>query len=243
MNRSGRMPVMAGFAVMVIVTLITGAARADRFDNIEIAVRPLADGLSMLQGAGGNVVACAAAEGVVLIDSDCAGMSEKLHAAVAGLESGAVRLVVNTHWHFDHVEGNSALKEQGAVVIAHSATRAHMSAPQHFDVPDHDTEAAPESQLPDICLEDGMDLYWGGREIRIRHVADAHTDTDLWVHFPGDNVVHTGDIFFNGGYPFIDTAHGGSIDVCSPTLRIYSARCSTMPIRSAFFSRQPSSTS
>lgn len=226
----GRWTAVAMAAALTAVVAV-GEARADRFDDIEVRTQELAEGVYMLRGAGGNVIACTDERGVLLIDSDYDRMSGKLQAAVADLDSGPVAMVVNTHWHFDHVGGNAALGEGGALIVAHANARAHMSAPQHLDVIDADTEAFPDAALPVVCVRDGLDLHWGGRELRIRRLPPAHTDTDLWIHIPDADVVHTGDVFFNAGYPYIDTAHGGNVDgmiaaaerilaVCGPQTKI-----------------------
>ncbi len=194
-----------------LLAAAAGAANAQDFGPIPETATELAPGLHLLQGGGGNVLACAGDGGLLLIDADVEQMADKLLAAAAALESGPVALAVATHWHFDHVGGFGALAASGAVLAAHESARDWMAAPQHLDVLDYDVPASPAAALPQICVDDTLTLRWGGETVGLRHVA-GHTGGDLVVRLHRADVVHAGDLFFNCGYPYIDTAHGGSID-------------------------------
>lgn len=226
---------MRGFpfaAALAAALLIAGAgaAPAQDFDPIQVRTTELAPGVHLLQGAGGNVLACAGDGKLLLIDADYEQMADKLLAATAALAAGPVALVVATHWHFDHVGGFAALADAGAVLAAHASARDWMAAPQHLDVLDHDVPASPAAALPRICVGDTLTLRWGDETVGLRHMA-GHTGGDLVVRLHRADVVHAGDLFFNCGYPYIDTAHGGSIDgmirgvryvlsLCGPGTRI-----------------------
>lgn len=213
-----------------LLAAAAGVANAQDFGPITETATELAPGLHLLQGGGGNVLACAGDGGLLLIDADVEQMADKLLAATAALQAGPVALAVATHWHFDHVGGFGALAASGAVLAAHEKVRAWMAAPQHLDVLDHDVPASPAAALPQICVGDTLTLRWGDETVGLRHVA-GHTGGDLVVRLHRADVVHAGDLFFNCGYPYIDTAHGGSIDgmidgveyvlgLCGPDTRI-----------------------
>lgn len=198
--------------VVVVLTVLARLASAQDFAQIPVRSTVLTERATLVQGAGGNVLACAGPGGLLVVDCDYAEMSEKLLASLADLGAGPVRLVVNTHWHFDHVGGNAALAGAGAVILGHESLRRHMSAAQHLDVIDTDVPASPAGALPVVTVTDSLVLHWGEEEILVRHVPAAHTDGDLVVRLRRADILHAGDLFFNAGYPYIDTAHGGTID-------------------------------
>jgi len=214
----------------LVILGLAGAAAPQDFARYEVQRHPLGPSVALLQGAGGNLLACTAPQGVLLVDTDFVEMSEKTVAAAAALGAGPVRLVVNTHWHYDHAGGNARLAELGAVILAHARSREYMASPQHLDVVDTDVAASPAVALPAIGVRDSLVIHWGDEEIALYPVA-GHTGGDLVVHLRTSDVVHAGDLFFNCGYPYIDTAHGGSIDgliagvqfvlgLCGPETRI-----------------------
>jgi glyoxylase-like metal-dependent hydrolase (beta-lactamase superfamily II) len=133
-----------------------------------------------------------------------------LKAALDGLDGSPIKSLIDTHWHFDHADNNANFRKAGAGVIAHENTRTRLMQPHdllgmHFD-------PAPAAALPSQTFAAGLTLSANGEQINIRHVAPAHTDTDVLVFFPKANVLHMGDVFFNGRYPFIDASTGGHIN-------------------------------
>jgi len=120
--------------------------------------------------------------------------------------------VVNTHWHGDHTGGNENLGKAGALLVAHENVRKRMSTEQFMGALGRKVEPSPEGALPVVTFTDAVTFHWNGDEIRAYHVPPAHTDGDVIIHFAKADVVHMGDVFFNGGYPFIDTSSGGRID-------------------------------
>jgi cyclase len=180
------------------------------FDQVQIQTEKLADGVYMLTGSGGNIGVCAGEDGVLMIDSQYAPLTEKIRAAVDAISDQPIRFLINTHWHSDHTGGNENLAKKGAVVFAHENVRKRMSTNQ--SIFGNDVPASSKAALPVVTFDQGMTFYLNGNEIELLHIPHAHTDGDVLVHFPKPDVLHTGDIYFEGMYPFIDVSSGGSID-------------------------------
>ena len=166
----------------------------------------------MLTGRGGNIGLSVGKSGTYLIDDQYAPLSDKILAAVRAITPDPVRFVVNTHWHGDHTGGNENMGKAGALLVAHENVRRRMSTEQFSATFDRKTPPSPEGALPVVTFADAVTFHWNGDEIRVYHVPPAHTDGDAVVHFVKANVVHAGDVFFNGGYPFVDVSSGGRID-------------------------------
>jgi cyclase len=200
--------------VVTILALLLCAlpALAQDWDSFEFSAVEIADGLRHVRGAGGNVVMCAGEDGVLLVDADYEQLGEKLVAFVQAETGGGVDYVVATHWHFDHTGGNEALANSGATLIAHENVRRRMAVETRIELLDHTQPAAPAAALPGITFSDSLVLRMNGEEIVVFHLCNAHTDGDAVVIFRNADVIHTGDIVFNCGYPFIDTSCGGDID-------------------------------
>lgn len=198
--------------VVVLVALETLGAQAVR-PPIAVRTESLGGGVHLVAtGRGGNLAALVTAEGVLLVDAEYAGLSARVEESLRGLSASTLRYVVNTHWHFDHVGGNARFAKAGALVVAHENVRKRMAVGQTLAVIDRKVPASPAAALPRLGYRTAMTLYLGDEVVEIRHFAGAHTDGDSVVRFRKANVIHTGDIFFHGGYPFIDISSGGSID-------------------------------
>jgi glyoxylase-like metal-dependent hydrolase (beta-lactamase superfamily II) len=184
----------------------------DRFANVEIKITPIRDGLALLTGQGGNIVVSTGADGSFIIDDQFAALSDKIRAAIATLSDQPVRFVLNTHFHGDHTGGNENFGLAGAVIVAQDNVRKRMSHAQFLETFKRDLKAAPAAALPLVTFSDGLSLHLNGQDVRAIHVAHAHTDGDAMVWFEQANVLHMGDIYFNGLYPFIDVDAGGGIN-------------------------------
>ena len=190
----------------IVQTMRNGA------NKVKIEVRTLRGGVHVLIGSGGNVGVLAGTEGVLLVDSGLAGSQPQITKALAGISEKPLKYVVNTHWHFDHCDGNAWTRAAGATLIAHPNTKKHLSNATRVPDWNFTFPPAPEAALPNETVEDRRDVKMNGTTAAVRYYGFAcHTDGDLYVRFPDADVLHCGDTFWNGHYPFIDTANGGSI--------------------------------
>jgi cyclase len=202
----------AAVTVALSAVLAAGAATAQLdFSDVEVIATPIRDGLYLVTGRGGNIVASTGRDGTFLVDDQYAPLTERIQAALDAVTDQPVRFVINTHWHGDHVGGNENLAEAGAVIIAHENVRRRMSSDQFMAIFNHTVPAAPPRALPVVTFTAGVSLHLNGDDVRIVHVARAHTDGDALVYFERANVLHMGDVWFNGMYPFIDLGSGGGI--------------------------------
>jgi cyclase len=181
--------------------------------NETIKTTKLTDTIFLLQGVGGNIVCQIGPDGKVVIDSGMATGTHKLLEALAKLDEHRLKLLVNTHWHIDHTDGNAALHLQGgAFIIAQKNTRIRLASPQYLRIYDVHFPAAPEAALPQETFADRNTLWMNNDELSLVHTPNAHTDSDIFIHFVKGNVIHTGDLWFNGMYPMIDLSSGGTIN-------------------------------
>ena len=196
--------------VLLFIPCLAGFLRAQgQQAPPKIDLVPVAGPVYMLEGGGGNIGVVADEAGLVLIDAMYERAAGAIRQAVKSLPGGErVRVLVNTHWHADHTDGNKAFGP-GAVIVAHENIRALLAADQALM--GGTTKALPAAALPAITFKDEITIYAGGGPIRLVHFPHAHTDGDTVVFMDGPNVVHMGDMFFNGMFPFLDVAHGGDI--------------------------------
>ena len=202
-------------SLLVLLTFLVSSglpAQEDRFAGVEIKTEQVAPGIYMLVGAGGNIGVSAGEDGVFMIDDQFAPLTDRITAAVAALSDQPIRLLINTHWHGDHTGGNENLGKQGVLIVAHDNVYARMSRDTEIGAFNQVVPAAPEAALPVITFNDNVTFRLNGEEIRAVHYSHSHTDGDSVIQFVNANVLHTGDIWFNGYYPFIDVSSGGSID-------------------------------
>ena len=206
-------PISRTFAALLLATSSlalsacseSNAQESDRFAKVEIKAEPLADGIAVLFGAGGNIGVSYGPDGTVLIDDQFAPLTGKINAAVKDLGAEPVKYLINTHWHGDHTGGNENLGRSGVLIMAHDHVRDRLIKGNDSTPP-----AAPEA-LPVVTYHDGIKLHLNGDEIRVQHMSHGHTDGDSVVFWKNANVVHMGDLFFNKvTLPFIDLSSGGN---------------------------------
>ncbi len=182
------------------------------FSKVEVKIEKLSPTTYMLIGAGGNVGLSVGEDAVFVIDDQFAPMAPKLKAAIASLTRKPVQFVLNTHFHFDHTGGNEAFGSDGALIVAHDNVRRRMSSEQLISFIGARQAATAKIGLPVVTVAGEISFHINGDEVHAFHVPRAHTDGDLIVHLRKSDVVHMGDVYFNGFYPFIDGSSGGSAD-------------------------------
>ncbi|HTS80594.1 MAG TPA: MBL fold metallo-hydrolase [Myxococcaceae bacterium] len=194
--------------------LVSSVALAQDQDlsKVEVKVVPVAGGVSMLVGSGGNMGVTTGKDGAFLVDDEFAPLLPKIRAAVKTLGDQPIRFVLNTHFHGDHTGSNAPLAESGVVIVAHDNVRKRLGLERLNPRTGERAPPSPPAALPLITFAEGVTFHLNGDDLEVTHVAAAHTDGDSVIRFRKANVVHMGDTFFNGMYPFIDIDSGGSID-------------------------------
>jgi cyclase len=175
-----------------------------------VEVIKLTDTIHVLMGVGGNIGVSSGEDGVFIIDDDMPPLAEKTDAALRTVADEPVRMVFNTHWHFDHVGGNQHFGEQGALIVAHDNVRERMSTKQFSKFTNSEVPPSADVALPVITFNQSITFHLNGGTIRAEHVPLGHTDGDAVLFFEEANIVHMGDLFFNKMYPVIDISAGGS---------------------------------
>lgn len=206
-----RMPRLLLTVVMIGALSAPLAAQRD-FSDVQIQTERLTDGLFVLMGAGGNIGLSIGEDGPFVVDDQFAPLTEKIKRAIAEVSDGEVRWVLNTHWHGDHTGGNENFGEGGAFIVAHDNVFKRLNPAEFRELVGEGSAQMPEAGLPVVTFDRTMTFHWNGEDIHIFHVAHAHTDGDAVVHFQKGDVVHMGDTFFNGFYPFIDIDSGGNVN-------------------------------
>jgi len=204
---------MRTFVLSALVMTYAAVASAQvNYDTVQVRTTPLARGVYMLQGAGGNIGLSVGDDAAFVVDDQFAPLTPKILAAIAAVTNKPVRFVVNTHWHFDHTGGNENLGKTGAVIIAHENVRKRMSTEQFIQALNRREPAAPKGALPIVTFTEAVTFHINGDSLIATKMPPAHTDGDAVVHFVKANVVHMGDVFHNAGLPFVDRSSGGSIN-------------------------------
>ncbi|MCK1395041.1 MBL fold metallo-hydrolase [Bradyrhizobium sp. 1] len=177
-----------------------------------ITTYKLRNNVSVLEGSGGNIAVLTGPDGKLLVDAGIGVSRQRISKALAELGNEPVAHLINTHWHFDHADGNEWLHAAGAKILAHENTRKHLSVVQRVEDWDYNFLALPPSAVPSQVFAGDHHLKVNGASIALKYYGPAHTDSDISVMFTEANVLHVGDTFWNGIYPFIDYSTGGSID-------------------------------
>lgn len=177
-----------------------------------IATHKLRNDITILEGSGGNVAVLAGKDGLVMIDAGIGVSRPQMTQALSALSSEPVTHLINTHWHFDHADGNAWIGEGGAKIIAHENTRKYLSQVQRVEDWDYNFVPLEHSGVPTQVFSKEHSLKLNGQSLAMKHYGPAHTDGDISVMFGEADVLHVGDTYWNGIYPFIDYSTGGSID-------------------------------
>ncbi len=223
---------LAGGALLALRASAAGDARqapsaADllasmraKFNAVPLETQKLADNVTMLSGPGGSVVVLNGTDGKFVVDTFVAPAWPRLKEALDRLGNAPVKYAIDTHWHFDHTDNNAHLHAAGATVLAHANTKKRMSEPHDLPVLYRGADGvlsglhfdpSPADALPQQTFPSSYKLQANGETLALQHLAPAHTDSDIYVHFQKANVISMGDTFFNGMYPYIDPGTGGKI--------------------------------
>jgi glyoxylase-like metal-dependent hydrolase (beta-lactamase superfamily II) len=193
--------------IMTILCSFGCLIYGQNFDDVEIKTTQLSDHVYILEGYGGNIGISVGDDGVIVIDDQFAALTPKIVAAIRTISKKPIEYLVNTHYHGDHTGGNANMHKEGATIIAHDNVRQRLET-----TPARDGSMRSEAALPVITFNDKMNVHINGEKVAIFHVDQAHTDGDALLYFTKSNVLHTGDLFFNKRYPYIDLDSGGSVD-------------------------------
>jgi cyclase len=177
-----------------------------------VETKKLRDNLYVIYNGGGNVAVLTGAEGKLIVDTSVAPNSPKILAALAAIDKAPLLVAIDTHWHFDHTDGNGPMHDAGATLVAHENTRKRMSETQDIKGFNLHFPPSPKNAWPMTTFDEKMTLYLDGESIHCGYILPAHTDSDIYVHFEKANVLHCGDCYFNHRYPFIDGSTGGRVD-------------------------------
>jgi glyoxylase-like metal-dependent hydrolase (beta-lactamase superfamily II) len=178
----------------------------------DIVIVSLRGNISVLMGSGGNIVVLSGSEGKFLVDAGIKPSKDKLQAALDKIGPSPMKYVVNTHWHWDHTNGNEWMHAAGASIIAQRNTLKHLSKATHVDDWNWTFAPVPAGARPTIIVDSEKDFSFAGESIRVEHLGPGHTDGDVLVYFEKADVMALGDTFWNGNYPFIDNEDGGGIN-------------------------------
>jgi len=201
-------------AFFFICSLLTTTLLAQDFSKVEIKTEKITDNIYVLFGSGGNIGVLAGEDGFVLVDDQFIPLADKIKAALAEIEDGEVNYTINTHYHYDHAEGNQVFGLEGALIVAHTNTRKRLMQDNTIGLPGRKPrvqKAYPREAWPKVTFDNALILNLNGETVRIFHPGNAHTDSDAIIYFEEANVMHTGDVFVRYGIPFIDGANGGSV--------------------------------
>lgn len=177
-----------------------------------ITATPLRGPLTMLSGSGGNVTVLDSPKGKLMVDAGIAVSRPRVEQALLAISHQPIRYVIDTHYHWDHTDGNTWTAEEGAKIIATAGTVKRVSTTTRVDFWDATFKPLPKAAIPSEVLTSDSTYHFGGQTVEVHLLVPSHTDTDLYVVFKEANVASLGDLFWNGVYPFIDNQNGGGID-------------------------------
>jgi glyoxylase-like metal-dependent hydrolase (beta-lactamase superfamily II) len=205
---------MADKIIPVLFVLIVGfmsLATTGQADDEKITPSQITEQVYMVVGEGGNIGFFIGADGTFLIDDQFAPLTEKIVAAIKSVGGDHPKFLINTHYHGDHTGGNEKLGQGGTLIFSHDNVRERLSTGSFIEAFNKKRAGVSREGLPVVTFSEDISFHLNGDTIRVLHVPHAHTDGDSFIYFEAANVIHAGDFFFNGFYPFRDVNHGGSL--------------------------------
>ena len=197
--------------LVALLFVVSVHAQQQDFSKVQMKVTKVAGNVYMLEGAGGNIGVSVGSDGILIVDDQFAPLADKIRAALKGIADKKLHFILNTHWHGDHTGGNAAFSPE-ATIIAHDNVRKRMAVEQKSEFFKNTTPASPKEALPVITFDQTLTVHFNDEEIRAIHFPHGHTDGDSVIFFTASNVVHLGDDFFAGRFPFVDLESGGSVE-------------------------------
>ena len=197
-------------ATLVVLALYVLTFAQTDYSKVEIKATKISGNVYMLEGAGGNIGVSVGPDGILIVDDQFAPLADKIKAALKTLGEGKLKFILNTHWHGDHTGGNAQFGRD-APIIAHDNVRKRLSTEQRSEIFKQTTPPSPKEALPVITFDQSLSVHFNGEEIKVIHYPHGHTDGDSVIFFTTSNVVHLGDDFFAGRFPFVDLESGGSV--------------------------------
>ena len=204
---------MKKFLLLTVSLLFAVSVQAQQTDysKVEVKATKVAGNVYMLEGAGGNIGVSVGDDGLLIVDDQFAPLADKIRAALKGLADKKLRFILNTHWHGDHTGGNVAFGPE-ATIIAQDNVRKRLATEQKLTAFNMTVPPSPKEALPVITFNNSLSVHFNGEDIRAIHYPQGHTDGDSVIFFSASNVVHLGDDFFAGRFPFVDLESGGSVE-------------------------------
>ncbi len=198
-------------ALSILAAGFIALATTVQADEVKIVTTPVSEQIYMLSGKGGNIGLFIGQDGTFLIDDQFAPLTEKILEAIKAVGGTHPKFLINTHYHGDHTGGNENLGQGGTLIFSHDNVRERLSAGSFIEAFGMKREGVIPEGLPVVTFSEDISFHLNGDSVQAMHVPHAHTDGDSFIFFKAANVIHAGDIFFNGFYPFVDVNHGGSL--------------------------------
>lgn len=199
------------FSTFTALLLLTSSASLSFGSDVTLVPTQITENLFMISGKGGNLGVFTGEDGTFLIDDQFAPLTDQIIETIKSVGGDTPNFLINTHYHGDHTGGNENFGDKGTLIFSHDNVRERLTTGSFIQEFDMKREPVSKSGLPVVTFSEDISFHLNGEDVRAIHVPHAHTDGDSFIVFKSANIIHAGDIFFNGFYPFIDVGHGGNL--------------------------------